>query len=143
MDFKTGQVSSLQRVYLDGRCDLTEHNCDSVLKGERYSYQIAYKSSEKFFAEIVIDSPLSQFITVRSVGNVPSELPVYESDCEFCERNEPGLFPDVLFPIENNRVLIKRQNFYALWITVDLPKDTDAGDYEIKIKLKKRRRDNQ
>lgn len=137
MDFKTGQVSSLQRVFLDGRCDLTEHNCDSVLKGERYSYQIAYKSSEKFFAEIVIDSPLSQFITVRSVGNVPSELPVYKSDCEFCERNEPGLFPDVLFPIENNRVLIKRQNFYALWITVDLPKDTDAGDYEIKIKLKK------
>lgn len=137
MNFKTGQVSSLQRVFLDGRCDLTEHNCDSVLKGERYSYQIAYKSSEKFFAEIVIDSPLSQFITVRSVGNVPSELPVYESDCEFCERNEPGLFPDVLFPIENNRVLIKRQNFYALWITVDLPKDTDAGDYEIKIKLKK------
>lgn len=137
MDFKTGQVSSLQRVFLDGRCDLTEHICDSVLKGERYSYQIAYKSSEKFFAEIVIDSPLSQFITVRSVGNVPSELPVYESDCEFCERNEPGLFPDVLFPIENNRVLIKRQNYYALWITVDLPKDTDAGDYEIKIKLKK------
>lgn len=137
MDFKTGQVSSLQRVFLDGRCDLTEHNCDSVLKGERYSYQIAYKSSEKFFAEIEIDSPLSQFITVRSVGNVPSELPVYESDCEFCERNEPGLFPDVLFPIENNRVLIKRQNFYALWITVDLPKDTDAGDYEINIKLKK------
>lgn len=137
MDFKTGQVSSLQRVFLDGRCDLTEHNCDSVLKGERYSYQIAYKSSEKFFAEIVIDSPLSQFITVRSVGNVPSELPVYETDCEFCERNEPGLFPDVLFPIENNRVLIKRQNYYALWITVDLPKDTDAGDYEIKIKLKK------
>lgn len=137
MDFKTGQVSSLQRVFLDGRCDLTEHNCDSVLKGERYSYQIAYKSSEKFFAEIVIDSPLSQFITVRSVGNVPSEHPVYESDCEFCERNEPGLFPDVLFPIENNRVLIKRQNYYALWITVDLPKDTDAGDYEINIKLKK------
>lgn len=137
MDFKTVQVSSLQRVFLDGRCDLTEHNCDSVLKGERYSYQIAYKSSEKFFAEIVIDSPLSQFITVRSVGNVPSELPVYESDCEFCERIEPGLFPDVLFPIENNRVLIKRQNYYALWITVDLPKDTDAGDYEIKIKLKK------
>lgn len=137
MDFKTVQVSSLQRIFLDGRCDLTEHNCDSVLKGERYSYQIAYKSSEKFFAEIVIDSPLSQFITVRSVGNVPSELPVYESDCEFCERNEPGLFPDVLFPIENNRVLIKRQNYYALWITVDLPKDTDAGDYEIKIKLKK------
>lgn len=137
MDFKTGQASSLQRVFLDGRCDLTEHNCDSVLKGERYSYQIAYKSSEKFFAEIVIDSPLSQFITVRSVGNVPSELPVYKSDCEFCERNEPGLFPDVLFPIENNRVLIKRQNYYALWITVDLPKDTDAGDYEINIKLKK------
>ena len=76
MDFITKQVSSLQRVFLDGKCDLKEYNTDSALKGERFSYQIAYKSDEKFFAEIIIDSTLSQYISVRSVGNVPSELPV-------------------------------------------------------------------
>lgn len=135
MEFITKQVSSLQRVFLDGKCDLTEHNSDSALKGERFSYQIAYKSDEKFFAEIVIDSPISQYITVRSVGNVPSELPVYPRDYEYSERSEAGLFPDVLFPIENNRVLIKPNNYYALWVTVELPKELNAGDYDIKIKL--------
>lgn len=137
MDFRTKQVSSLQRVFLDGKCDLREYNSDSALKGERFSYQIAYKSDEKFFAEIIIDSPLSQYITVRSVGSVPSELPVYERDYEYSERTEAGLFPDVLFPIENNRVLIKPNNYYALWVTIELPEEISAGNYDIKIKLLK------
>ena len=137
MEFTTKQVSSLQRVFLDGRCDLTEHSSGSALRGERFSYQIAYKSDEKFFAEIIIDSPLSQYITVRSVGNVPSELPVYPRDYEYSERSESGLFPDVLFPIKNNRVLIKPNNYYALWVTIELPEKLNADDYDIKIKLLK------
>lgn len=133
MDFITKQVSSLQRVFLDGKCDLKEYNTDSALKGERFSYQIAYKSDEKFFAEIIIDSPLSQYISVRSVGNVPSELPVYERDYEYSERSEAGLFPDVLFPIENNRILIKPNNYYAVWITIELPEKLKADNCEINI----------
>lgn len=133
MDFITKQVSSLQRVFLDGKCDLKEYNTDSALKGERFSYQIAYKSDEKFFAEIIIDSPLSQYISVRSVGNVPSELPVYERDYEYSERSEAGLFPDVLFPIENNQILIKPNNYYAVWITIELPEELKADNCEINI----------
>lgn len=133
MDFITKQVSSLQRVFLDGKCNLKEYNTDSALKGERFSYQIAYKSDEKFFAEIIIDSPLSQYISVRSVGNVPSELPVYERDYEYSERSEAGLFPDVLFPIENNRILIKPYNYYAVWITIELPEELKADNCEINI----------
>lgn len=133
MDFITKQVSSLQRVFLDGKCDLKEYNTDSALKGERFSYQIAYKSDEKFFAEIIIDSPLSQYISVRSVGNVPSELPVYERDYEYSERREAGLFPDVLFPIENNRILIKPNNYYAVWITIELSEELKADNCEINI----------
>lgn len=133
MDFITKQVSSLQRVFLDGKCDLKEYNTDSALKGERFSYQIAYKSDEKFFAEIIIDSPLSQYISVRSVVNVPSELPVYERDYEYSERSEAGLFPDVLFPIENNRILIKPNNYYSVWITIELPEELKADNCEINI----------
>lgn len=133
MDFITKQVSSLQRVFLDGKCNLKEYNTDSALKGERFSYQIAYKSDEKFFAEIIIDSPLSQYISVRTVGNVPSELPVYERDYEYSERSEAGLFPDVLFPIENNRILIKPNNYYTVWITIELPEELKAENCEINI----------
>ena len=134
MEFITKQVSSLQRVFLDGKCDLTEINSGSALRGERFSYQIAYRSDEKFFADIVVDSPIAQYITVRAVGNVPSEMPVYNSDCDCYERTEAGLFPDVLFPIDST-FAVKRYNYYSLWITAELPKDIEPGDYGITIKI--------
>ena len=134
MEFITKQVSSLQRVFLDGKCDLTEINSGSALRGERFSYQIAYRSDEKFFADIVVDSPIAQYITVRAVGNVPSEMPVYKSDCDCYERTEAGLFPDVLFPIDST-FAVKRYNYYSLWITAELPKDIEPGDYGITIKI--------
>lgn len=135
MDFTAKQISSLQRVFLDGKCDLTETGLGSVLKGERFSYQIAYKSNERFYADIEVESPVAEYTNIRSVGNVPSELPVYKSDCEFYERTEAGLFPDVLFPIQNNSVLVKPNNYYSLWITVELPKDIRAGNYPITVRI--------
>ena len=135
MDFTTKQVSLLQRGFRDGECDLTETGCGTVLKGERFSYQIAYKSSERFYADIEVESPVAEYINIRSVGNVPSELPVYKSDCEIYERTEAGLFPDVLFPVENNSVLIKPNNYYSLWITVELPKNICEGNYPITVRI--------
>lgn len=135
MDFTAKQISSLQRVFLDGKCDLTETGSGSVLKGERFSYQIAYKSNERFYADIEVESPVAEYTNIRSVGNVPSELPVYKSDCEFYERTEAGLFPDILFPIQNNSVLVKPNNYYSLWITVELPKDIRAGNYPITVRI--------
>lgn len=135
MDVKTISTSSLQRVFLDGKCDLTCYNKASALKGERFSYQIAYKSSDRFFAKIKIDSPLSSYVTIRQVGNVPSELPVFKSDCKYYERTEAGLFPDVLYPIKSDEILIKPNNWYSLWITVELPDTIEAGKYNIDIEM--------
>lgn len=135
MNFKTRQISSLSRVFLDGNCALDEICSASALKGERYSYQIAYQSEDSFTAEISVESPLSQYISIREVGSVPSELPVYKSDCGYYERTEPGLFPDVLYPIKNDSLLVKRDCFYSLWVTAELPENIDAGEYGITIKF--------
>lgn len=135
MNFKTIQISSLQRVFLDGKCNLSPIKSASVLRGERFSYQIAYKSDEKFFVEIRIRSKLSDYITLRTVGNVPSELPIFESDCDCYERTESGLFPDVLMPIENNTFLIKGHNYYSVWITAELPENISCGEYDITAEI--------
>lgn len=135
MNFITKQVSSLQRVFLDGKCDLKEYKSGTALKGERFSYQIAYKSDERFFAEIKIESSISEYISVRAVGNVPSELPAYRADSELCERTDAGLFPDVLLPTKMSDFLIKANNYYSLWITVELPKEISVGSYDITIKI--------
>lgn len=134
--FITKQISSLQRVFLDGNCDLGEIKEASALKGERFSYQIAYTCDERFYADIVVESALSDFIDIRAVGNVPSEYPSGADDCGVYERTEAGLFPDVLEPIDG-KLLVKRSNYYSVWITVQLPECIDSGSYQIAVRFER------
>ena len=41
MDFQVKQISSLSKVYLDGKGEFFEIKKAKMLKGERFSYQIA------------------------------------------------------------------------------------------------------
>jgi hypothetical protein len=134
MDFITKQISSLSKVYLDGKCEFYEINNAKALKGERFSYQIAYKSESRFTSRIEVESEFKDAITVRAVGNVASELPCYPDKKFFCERSEPGLFPDVLYNIGETH-FIKPDNWFSLWITVEVPEDIKAGDYSITVKI--------
>lgn len=130
------QISSLEKVYLDYTFPETEYTSMSAMKNERVSYQIAYKGTERGMRrdmKITIDSPLKQYITVRRVGNVPTERPLrFEAD-EHYERYLPGLFPDVLYPIEDDTVEILCGSIYSLWITVDLDGSMEGGIYPIDI----------
>lgn len=136
MDFQVKQISSLSKVYLDGKGEFFEIKKAKMLKGERFSYQIAYKSDERFTSMVKIESELEKYITIRAVGNVPSELPCYPDKTLYAERTEPGLFPDVLFPVKESH-FIKPSNWFSLWITVELPENVEAGKYDIKVKLYK------
>ncbi len=134
MDFQVKQISSLSKVYLDGKGEFYEIKKGNALKGERFSYQIAYKSDERFTSTVKIESELEKYISVRAVGNVASELPCYPDKTMYMERSEPGLFPDVLFPVDGSH-FVKPNNWFSLWITVELPCDVKAGKYDIKVKI--------
>ena len=134
MEFQVKQISSLSKVYLDGKGEFFEITKGKALKGERFSYQVAYKSDERFTSTVKIESELEKYITIRAVGNVASELPCYPDKTIHMERSEPGLFPDVLFPVKGGH-FIKPNNWFALWITVELPCDIEAGKYDIKVKI--------
>ncbi|MBR3835544.1 MAG: DUF4091 domain-containing protein [Clostridia bacterium] len=134
MDFQVKQVSNLNRIFLDGNCEFTPVKRAKVLKGERYSYQLAYKSEERFMSKITVESELGDAVCVRAVGNVPSELPCYPDKTEYCERATAGLFPDVLFPVGDTH-FIKPYRWFSLWVTTDVPTDIKAGDYSITVKI--------
>lgn len=135
MNLEIRQISSLDRVFLDGNCTMDEISGETALKGERISYQLAYKSSERTDVKIGISSDLGDCITVRSVGNVPSEIPAWEEHDDYYERTEPGLFPDVLYPIENGTLEIKSRNWYSFWITVEIPKDASKGMHKVEVTI--------
>ena len=135
MSFEFKQTSCLNRIFLDGKCDMDEISGETALKGERVSYQLAYKTDEMTDLKIEVISELEKYVTVRSVGNVPSEIPIWEDHDDYYERTEPGLFPDVLYPIENGIIESKRKNWNAFWVTAEIPADIAAGSYDITVKI--------
>ena len=132
------QLSSQEKVFLDYTLPQQEYSHISALKNERFSYQIAFRSELHHEADnllrVSIESPLKEVVSVRKVGNVPVEMAVWTAYDEHYERVTPGMYPDVLYPMENNATEINAL-WHSLWITVDLNGKISAGNYPITIIL--------
>ena len=134
------QISSLEKVFMDYQPPKEEFEKISVLKNEQFSYQLAYKG-ENFFSpnkmKIQISSPLKEKLTVRTVGNVPVKLTYRVNHDDHYERLTPGLFPDVLYPLDRDWVETPCDFWSSLWITVKLDGSIPAGIYPITFTLTK------
>lgn len=110
------------------------------LKGERVSFQIRidyvrptegrWKRQRGYFT---LRSPLRTAAQVNLVGHIPVALPAYaeRSDEDYISK-QPGLYPDVLYPVKVKEML--DFDCYAptvLMVTVDIPADQPAGTYPL------------
>lgn len=134
---KIKQISSLKKIFLKENIDDLDNISNiKALKGERVSYQIVLKSEEyeKYQLQYKCDSNLKN-ISIRRVGFVPSECPVYEQKLdEFYITKEPGLFPDVLYPIKQDELInVYEYTNTILWVTIDIPRELKNGIFEINI----------
>lgn len=134
------QLSSLEKIFIDGEPSAEEIFKSSALKGEEFSYQIAFSKktngdwAPKSEFKINIISELSEYITVRKIMNIPSELSVFEavSDDGYYTKNS-GLFPDALIPLDDNRVYCIPNKWQSVWVSVNVPENIKAGTYNISI----------
>lgn len=142
MILKTKLLSSLEKVFLAEEPKGEEYTHGTALRGEEYSFQLAYFSdgeaawNNAFCAEVSVESELAEYVTVYRVENVPSELPAYPfSHDEHYITTKPGLFPDVMYPIEDGRIIVKPDMHLSLWVSVKLPENTAAKDYGITVQI--------
>lgn len=130
------QLSSLEKVFMSKRPEVGEFKSISVLKNESFSYQIAYfkKTQNKCPVKITVSSPLSEYITVYRVQNVPVQLPLWSenSDDDYIMR-EPGLAPDVLIPVDTEKNQLMAERWESFWIKTKLCGEVSAGNYDISI----------
>ena len=130
------QLSSLHKVFLnEDITNLKEEKGTAALKGERVSYQILYTGGleRRAVASYSIKAPEGIDVKVSKVGNVPCEMPARRYECdEHYLSIEPGLYPDVLYPIEEGEIFhIIRGNKHSLYITAEISKDIEAGEYPV------------
>lgn len=142
MKITTKQISSLEKVFLNSDGNFKEISRASALKGEKYSYQITATKDSTGWATLDLkyytESPLSEYIKIYKVENIPGELTHYKKEFggsdDYYLTKAPGLFPDLLS--EGSNVLkLKECLWKTLWIEINLPKDIEAGEYPVKIFL--------
>ena len=134
------QVSALEKVFLHRGMPKEEQTCISALQGERISWQIVYYKDDhlKMPLEITADCPFE--LTVRKVGHVPVTLAAFDDATdENYLSTEPGLYPDVLLEPEHIEAIPFQ--YHTLWITVQIPRQAPAGDYEAAVTLKNKQQD--
>jgi len=136
--FETRSLSSLSKVFADIDLQDTQVNSGTALWNENYSFQVAYRSNALMRnLNVSVESELQNYITVRSVGLAPSNLPVFvASDSDYL-RKTPGLYPDILYPLSEGVHALPNQ-WRSVWVTVALPamnKEEIKGKASYSIKL--------
>ena len=131
------QLSSLEKVFLDEDVtQKTEVYGITALKGERVSYQVFYKlkDSKCTVPVSVLCDPRIRVI-LRRTDNVPVVIPALQTlRDEWFLRDRPGLYPDVLTPIEDS-IDVTMECAHSLYVTCELPDDLPAGNYPVDLRF--------
>ena len=106
----------------------------SALRGERFSFQLAYRSDQRIENLSVKVRSKLKGIRVRSVESVPVRFLAATLDEDVITR-EPGLIPDLLAELPERDFTVPPKLWRALWITVPVPRNCKAGTYDIALEL--------
>ena len=139
---KTKIVSSLEKAFLDQPIgDFAAVSSLSVLKGERFSLQCLYtrsfaeeKNAHLLRAVPEIEGALAPFVKFHRVRSVPvakTKFPTSPTDAFL--RTAPGLYPDLLEPMDGGKLNVTNDVLESLWVEFKLPEDAPAGCAETKI----------
>lgn len=131
-------LSSLEKVFPDKEPVFRpECGCLTVLKNDVVSFQVAFSGTNEFRETVTVNvsSPIANLIKVREVGLVPVSFPCYPVTDDNYLRTSPGMYPDILKELDDNRVDIVPGQWRSLWIDVATDEDTVPGVYKIVIEL--------
>ncbi len=130
-------VSSLEKAFLDQSIeDFSALPGLSVLRGERFSVQCLYyrtyaEAADAHLLRIAPKisgslSPYARLHRVRSVPVAKTKFPTTPAD-DALLRTAPGLYPDLLEPLDGGLLNVTTGVLESLWIEFSLPEDAPAG----------------
>ncbi len=125
-------ISSLDKIR--DKDDLRDYEISSLsaLKGENVNFQIYFEVPEKQLTKPILESELSEFITLYEVRNVNMDF-IWQADDDVITK-KPGIMPDLLVPLSDiDGYFSATHHGNVMWVNVKLPDDIKAGEYDIKI----------
>ena len=117
--FECKLLSSLIKVFPDSAPDAPMFANASTLRGEVFSFQLAYRFTERMNGtfSIAVEGAADP-VELRDVACVPAMHPLYAGHDANVLRDKPGLFPDVLRPM-GRQVAHAVDIWHSAWVTVN------------------------
>ena len=133
---KTLLLSSLNKVFKDSEPNFREFTSYSVLKNERFSFQVAFmaESKEETTIELSVSSPVAKHIKFYFVENIPAGRNGYDNSDSFHYDLSRREFPDLLVPVDS-KIKVRKGLWYSLWVEL-CPQDEFTGSKKITVALK-------
>lgn len=124
-------LSGLAKVFPDEICG-KELKCKlSCLKNERASYQIAMRSDKDEEISVISDC---KNLTVYKILFVPSTKTCNDDRDDFFIRDaKPGEYPDVLIPLGDEKISLKKGEWTSVWCEFAPKNELEAGNYTLTV----------
>lgn len=129
-------VNSLEKIFPDEKPNKKNKKLDlTSLQNETISFQVAYFYQEQVtqYTQIEVVSALKDHICIREVRLVPSNYPCHPTVDDGYLRTAPGMYPDLLRDIKDNRIKLIRGQWRSIWVDVEITQDILGGDYSIEL----------
>ncbi|MGG1551307.1 DUF4091 domain-containing protein [Paenibacillus ferrarius] len=135
--FETRCLHSLVKVFPDEELTDDAYERGTALRGETFHFQVAYRAPALTKPiRVSVMSGLPAAITLQKVGLAPSELPCQRRHDDNVLRVTPGLYPDPLYPVDEERGVVGiHYQWRSVWVTVELGEETPAGEYAVAVKF--------
>ncbi|MBQ8200525.1 MAG: DUF4091 domain-containing protein [Clostridia bacterium] len=129
-------LSSLEKVFLDNAPAERPLTLQGF-RNEIISFQLAFRQDipGQHEVQLQLDSPLSRFVQLRRVQQVPVQMAMYD-DCTdpLLQDGHPGLYPDLLTELKPHALKSSRQ-WSCIWVDVFAEDESLSGVFPLTLQL--------
>ncbi len=127
-------VSSMEKIYPERELQAEVYSSGQAFQGERLNFQVAYRwEGVPAWGQAEVESEL-EGVSLRLVELEPGEYVCPENGDDNYQRRSPGLFPDILKPLEGDFRLYPGQ-WRALWVSIDTREEA-PGEYPVTVRIR-------
>lgn len=134
-------LSSLEKLF-PGHSPLPgpERTSFSMLQNDLLCFQVAvYLDGEDRIGRrkvgATLESSIKGRLSIQKVEAVPSMLPAYGTGDGNYLTGEPGLFPDLLLPLEDGSCYILTKGWSCFWVEIETDGDSLPGDFPVTVHI--------
>lgn len=132
---RTAVISSLEKIFPNDNLSEKIFTHFSMLRNERFHFQIAVQAHRGDNVRFAIESPLSEYCRAFYVKMMPTGTNAPKKSDDYFIAKDKKEYPELLEPIENNEIIAAYDGYNTLWVELFSLNGLPADEYTINFSI--------